>query len=135
MAIIRVKPYQNKNSKSLAFGKWFMRTYLNQPHDINEIAFHMASDSAIERTMVANINKAITKQIVELLCSGHPIQIPHFGTLKLGVNSKGTATVSEYNAGTDIKNVHLVLVPEKEIKEELTKIKFTKIVEYPKEAE
>ena len=56
------------------------------------------------------------------------------GILKLGVNSKGTATVSEFNAGTDIKNVHLVLVPEKEIKDELAKIKFTKVVEPLKEA-
>ncbi len=126
MAIIRVKPYQNKNEKSLAFGKWFMHTHLNTPLDINDLANHMASDSKIERTLVATINNAITKQIAELLCNGHPIRIKHLGLLKLGVNSKGSETVSEFNAGTDIKNVHIVLRPDAEIKEELRKIKFEK---------
>lgn len=83
------------NSKSLAFGKWFMRTFLNSVLDINDLANHMANDSKIERTLVANINSAITRQIVELLCNGHPIRILHIGLLKLGVNSKGESTVRE----------------------------------------
>lgn len=127
MAIIRVTPYKNNNSKSLAFGKWFMRTFLNSVLDINDLANHMANDSKIERTMVANINSAITRQIVELLCNGHPIRIPHFGLLKLGVNSKGESTVSDFNAGSDIKNVHLLLQIDEELKQELSKIKFEKV--------
>lgn len=126
MGTVRVKPYQNTNVKSLAYGKWFMHTFLNSPIGIDELAEHMANDSKIERTLVATINSAINKQIAELLCNGHPIRIPHLGILKLGVNSKGTATVSEYNAASDIKNVHIVLLPDKEIKEELKKIKFEK---------
>ena len=123
MAIIRVTPYKNNNSKSLAFGKWFMRTFLNSVLDINDLANHMANDSKIERTMVANINR----QIVELLCNGPPIRIPHFGLLKLGVNSKGESTVSDFNAGSDIKNVHLLLQIDEELKQELAKIKFEKV--------
>ena len=119
MAIIRVTPYKNNNSKSLAFG--------NSVLDINDLANHMANDSKIERTMVANINSAITRQIVELLCNGHPIRIPHFGLLKLGVNSKGESTVSDFNAGSDIKNVHLLLQIDEELKQELSKIKFEKV--------
>ena len=69
----------------------------------------------------------ITRQIEELLCNGHPIRIPHLGLLRLGVNSKRTETVSKFNAGTAIKNVHLNLLPDQEIKDELQKMKFEKV--------
>jgi hypothetical protein len=48
--------------------------------------------------------------------------------LKLSVSSSGTTTSEEYTAGSCIKNVHLVLVPDKEIKEALKKIKFRKVL-------
>lgn len=76
-------------------------------------------DSKVERSMVGSVNNAISRQIAELLCNGHPIKIPYLGTLKLGVHSKGEETAAKYNAGNDISNVHLVLVPDKEIKAEL----------------
>lgn len=126
MGKIRVKPYKNNNEKSSAYGKWFMRVHLNTPFDVNDLADHIQSDSKVERTEVATTNSAVNKQIAELLCNGHPIRIPHLGMLKLGVSSKGTETVSEFNAGTDIKDIHIVLVLDPEIKKELKSLKFEK---------
>ncbi len=126
MGIITVTPYQNKNSKSEYYNFWYFRTCLNSTIDESDLADHIAADSKIERSRVATINNAITKQIRELLCNGHPIKIPHLGTLRLGVCSEGTATVTEFNARTCIKNVHLVLVPDKEIKQELANLSYEK---------
>ena len=126
MGIMRGKPYQNHNRNSQAYGKWFMRMLTYSTYDINEVSSHIASDSKLERTTVATTNSAVNRQIVELLCNGHPIRIPHLGMLKLGVRSKGTETVSDYNAGSDIQDVHLLLVPDKEIKAELRNLKFEK---------
>jgi len=126
MGIIRVKPYQNHNRNSKAYQKWFMRVFAYSTYDINEVSSHIANDSKLERTAVSTTNSAINRQIAELLCNGHPIRIPHLGILKLGVHSKGVDTVSEYSAGSDIKDVHLVLVPDQEIKAELRSLKFEK---------
>ena len=103
-----------------------MRVHLNTPFDVNDLSDHIQSDSKVERTDVATTNSAVNKQIAELLCNGHPIRIPHLGMLKLGVSSKGTETVSEFNAGTDIKDIHIVLVLDPEIKKELQSLKFEK---------
>lgn len=132
MSKIRVTPYQNKNEQTSAYLKWFMRVQQNPTIDIDDLATHIANDSKIERSMVATINEAITRQIGELLCNGHPIRIPHLGLLKLGVNSSGTDTVTDYNAGRCVKNVHLVLRPDAEILEEMKRIKFEKTYQQQK---
>ena len=127
MSTISVTPYQNNNSKSEYYHYWYFRACMNSTINESDLADHIAADSKIERSKVPTINNAITKQIRELLCNGHPIEIPHLGTLKLGVNSEGTATVTEYNARTCIKNVHSVLTPDKEIKDALANLSYEKV--------
>ena len=126
MGTIRVKPIQNNNSYSQAYGKWYMIPHLNNALSVDDLAYHINLDSNVERTKVAEISRAIVKQIDELLCNGHAIRIPHLGLLKLGVKSKGAETVTEFHAGKDIKNLHLILKPDKEIKAELKSLKFEK---------
>ena len=126
MGILKVKPVQNKNSKSRCYNKWYFRAHMNSTIDISDLAVHIANDSKIERSQVASVNNAVTRQISELLCNGHPIRIPHLGLLKLGSRSDGTTTVEEYNAGSAMKGVHLLIKPDDEIKAELRNLKFEK---------
>ncbi len=126
MGSIRVVPTQNNNSYSSVYGQWFFRVFHNQPFDVVELAKHISNDSKVERAKVVSITQAVLKQIAELLCNGHPIRIPHLGMLKLGVSSKGADSIQEYNARTDIKDLHIVMVPDKEIKQALREMKFIK---------
>lgn len=126
MGTIRVKPVQNNNSYSNAYGKWYMTPHLNATLSVEDLGYHISLDSGVERSKVAEITRAIVKQIDELLCNGHAIRIPHLGLLKLGVKSKGADTVTDFHAGKEIENLHLILKPDKEIKAELKNLKFEK---------
>jgi nucleoid DNA-binding protein len=126
MGTIRVTPVQNKISTSISYGKWYMMAKMDQPLTVEELGSHILMDSKIERAQVSEIVRAILRQISELLCNGHAIRIPHLGILKVGVTSTGADTVSEYNANTNIKGVHIVLLPDKEIKDELAKLHYEK---------
>lgn len=128
MGSLRVEPKQNHNEHSTAYGKWYFKAYYNQTLDVTELAAHIAKDSKVERSKVSMITNAIVKQMGELLCNGHPIRVPHLGILKLGVSSEGTDTVTEFNARTAIKDLHVMLVPDKEIKKALREMKFTKFI-------
>ncbi len=126
MGKIWVTPYQNMNEKSDQFGWWYFRPSLYLTITDDDLVDFIARDSKLERSKVYAIHCAITKQIVELLCNGHQLEIPYLGKLKLSVRSKGTQTAEEYNAGTCIKKVRIVLTPDTKIKEELKKVKFQK---------
>lgn len=133
MGFIRVVPYQNTNISSSAYGKWYMRAFYDLTYDVTELAKHISQDSKVEREKVAAITRAVIKQMSEFLLNGHPIRVPHLGILKLGVSSKGAATVQEYNARTDIKDLYVMLVPDQEIKKALREMKFVKYIPDQKE--
>lgn len=126
MGTLLVKPWKNNNQYNSGYGKWYMIAHPNPILDVEVLAYHIALDSGVERTKVAEITRAIVKQIDELLCNGHAIRIPHLGLLKLGVTSKGEENATDFKAGKDIKDLHLILVPDKEIKKELKDMKFEK---------
>lgn len=128
MGSLRVEPKQNHNEHSTAYGKWYFKPYYNQTLDVAELAAHIAKDSKVERSRIPMITNAIVKQMGELLCNGHPIRVPHLGILKLGVSSEGTETVTEYNARTAIRDLYVMLVPDKEIKKALREMKFIKFI-------
>jgi len=126
MGILRVKPVKNNNKYNAGYGKYYMIPHPNPTIDVEDLAYHISLDSGVERSKVAEITRAIVKQIDELLCNGHAIRIPHLGLLKLGVKSKGSETASGFKAGVEIQDIHMILLPNKEIKEELDKMRFEK---------
>ena len=126
MAKVTIEVYQILNTKSPAYGKFFGRVRQNSTIESATLCKHAAMDSGIEEGEVAMVSDAVLKQVKELLLNGHPIRIPHLGLLKMSVNSKGTTSVSEYNAGHEITNIHLVFTPDAEIKAELESLKFEK---------
>lgn len=128
MGSIRAEPYQNTNISSTAYGKWYFRPFYDQELDVEELARQIMLDSKLERSKVQTVVSAVIKQMREHLCNGKPIRVPHLGLLKLGVSSKGVATVQEYNAGTDIKNLRILLYPDSEIKAELRAMKYVKYI-------
>lgn len=128
MSTIYVKPYRNNNISSTAYGKWFMQVHLNPPLTVEDVANHISLDSKVERTKVAEVTRAVVKQIEELLCNGHAISIPHLGVLKLGVTSVGAPSATEFSANRHIKDLYVLLRPDAEIKEALGKMKFEKFI-------
>lgn len=123
-----VTPWQNNNSRSTTHKHWYVKPVYEQTFTTDELAEHIALDSGLERTTVNTIVAAVTKQIRELLCNGHPIRIPHLGLLKLGATSTGAATLEQFNANRNIKGLHIVLTPDKEIKQAISEMTFKKYV-------
>lgn len=128
MGRINVTPYQNNNSYNEGYKKWYFRTAPFNTLTVDDLANHIALDSKVERAKVSEISRAVLKQIEELLCNGHGIRIPHLGLLRLGVSSKGSDTVSGFNAARHITDLHIVLIPCREVKDEIRKVKFFKVV-------
>ena len=126
MGTIKVIPVQNMNTESVAYGKWYMKAKMDHTLSVNELESHILMDSKVERSQVSEIVRAILRQVNELLCNGHAIRIPHLGILKLGINSTGTDTVDEWNATNNITGIHVYLLPDQEIKDELARLHYEK---------
>lgn len=91
MGKIIIELYQNNNEKSDNYKNFYGRARKATPVDATTLSEHAASDSNIESSDIANIYDAEFKQIQELACNGHAIQLDGWGTFKLTVSSKGVS--------------------------------------------
>lgn len=139
MATITIKVYRNNNEKSSAYGKYYGRVAHTSVIDSTTLCLHAAMDSGIEESKIAVVYDAQQKQMKELLCNGHPINVPELGTFKLGVNSEGVTVADvqerypQFNPETDdirrylsarqVKSAYILFTPCESIKSALRAIK------------
>jgi predicted histone-like DNA-binding protein len=140
MGKIIIELYQNNNEKSDNYKNFYGRARKATPVDATTLSEHAASDSNIESSDIANIYDAEFKQIQELACNGHAIQLDGWGTFKLAISSKGVSAadvkarhpefdptkedIRKYLSAKQVKKARLVFIPCQEIKEALRSVKF-----------
>lgn len=139
MSTIIISVYRNTNMESKAYNKFYGRVRHTSTIDVTTVCKHAAMDSGIEESQVVLINDAQQKQMKELLCNGHPIEVPELGTFKLGVSSVGLSVEDvkrrypKFNPETDdirlyltanqVKEAHILFTPSDTIKNALRSIK------------
>jgi len=140
MGKIIIKLYQNNNEKSDIYKQFFGRVRHATTIDKQTLAEHAAADSQIEASDIATVYEAQFKQIQQMVCYGHAIQVDGLGVFKLSISSEGISPEEvqrrhpEYDPEKDdirdflnarqVKNARLLFIPSKEIKEALRSIKF-----------
>lgn len=124
MGKVQIEIRKNMNSNSKSFGRYYgyVKPYSTMP--VEELTEHIAADSKVEPAEVTEIMQALFKQIKQLVCNGHTIKIPRFGSLRLGISSNGADSFAAYNAGQDVKGAHIVFTPTKELRMEVAAVKF-----------
>ena len=140
MGKVRIKIYQNKNSKAQAYKKFYGKVQHSSTIDASTLCEHAAMDSGIERSLVPTVYDAQLKQMKELLCNGHAIKVDSLGTFKLGVESEGvtaaevheryprfnpeTDDIRKYWSARQVKRSRLLFTPCAEIKAALRSVKY-----------
>ena len=140
MAQINISVYQNNNSYSSVFGKYFGRVKHSTVIDAKTLCAHTALDSGIEEAEVATVFDAVLKQIKEQLCNGHPIRLDDLGTMKIGIKSVGVSEadvkskhpefdpakddIRKYLSASQVKGAHFLFTPCEEVKRLLRGVKF-----------
>lgn len=124
MGQIRIKLKKNNNISSKSYGLYYGYVEPYNTMTVDDLTDHVAMDSKIERSEVSEISHALLKQIKQLVCNGHSIEIPHFGTIRMGLESKPADSYAAYNASKHVKGAHIVFTPCTELKSEVRKVKF-----------
>lgn len=140
MAQVKIRVYQNNNSYSQAYGKFYGRVQHSTEIDVPTLCAHVAMDSGVEQAQVAIVFDAIAKQMKEQLCNGHPIKVEGIGTFKIGISSIGWGVqevkklypqfdpekedIRKYLSARQVKKARLLFTPTEEVKKMLRSVKF-----------
>lgn len=100
---------QNKNKKSLAFGKWYAFPVVEETMDLAELAKHMEEhNTGFTEAMCLGMMTAMVKCIKEQLLAGKNVKIDNLGIFSVGIrNKEGAKTEAEFTAANNIAGVKL----------------------------
>ena len=100
---------QNKNKKSLAFGKWYACPVVEETMDLAELAKHMEEhNTGFTEAMCLGMMTAMVKCIKEQLLAGKNVKIDNLAIFSVGIrNKEGAKTEAEFTAANNIAGVKL----------------------------
>ena len=100
---------QNKNKKSLAFGKWYAFPVVEETMDLAELAKHMEEhNTGFTEAMCLGMMTAMVKCIKEQLLAGKNVKIDNLAIFSVGIrNMEGAKTEAEFTAANNIAGVKL----------------------------
>ena len=100
---------QNKNKKSLAFGKWYAFPVVEETMDLAELAKHMEEhNTGFTEAMCLGMMIAMVKCIKEQLLAGKNVKIDNLAIFGVGIrNKEGAKTEAEFTAANNIAGVKL----------------------------
>lgn len=121
--LYRVHKMKGGATGSSVKGQYYARPALASVISTDDLNDLIAADSQVERAEVAQVTDAICKQIKELVCNGHSIQVGTLGTFSIGFSAKVQSS-AEAVTGRDVRRVNVRLYESKYIKNELKATRF-----------
>ena len=100
---------QNKNKKSLAFGKWYAFPVVEETMDLAKLAMHMEEhNTGFTEAMCLGMMTAMVKCIKEMLLAGKNVKIDNLAIFSVGIRNKvGAKSEADFTAANNIAGVKL----------------------------
>lgn len=109
------KLYQDNRSNAKNKGHWFARTVMTSTTTIDDLADIMQNNCTLKRADILAVISELVEVMTTELQNSHKVKIDRLGSFKIGVNSKGSPTVKEFNVTNNIKDLHVLFQPEVKI--------------------
>ena len=106
------KKYQNKNSKSRAYQKWYGKSVAMKTMSYRELVKHIAEHNTVygEDVCLGVANK-LQKCIIEQLMESKKVQFGELGTFYLSMSTEGAESKDKFAVGQNVKGLYLRFAP------------------------
>lgn len=109
---VQYKLYQNNNSRSKQFGKWYSRAVMVDTVDTNRLAEQIEANCTVKRADVLAVLSELVVVMKQELQSSKRVKLDHFGTFKLGLATGPSPSAKEFTAAQNVKDIHVLFQPE-----------------------
>ena len=103
---------QNKNSKSLAFGKWYARSVMTGTVDTDALATIMQRNCTVKKSDILAVITELIETMQDQLQESKRVKLNGLGTFKISISSSGASTASDYDVRKDVKSLRVLFQPE-----------------------
>ena len=117
MAKIIYEVYQNQNSYSQAYGKWYARVKNLESLNTRKLSNHIAEHGSIYTPdVVYGVMEKFRSCLLEMLLNSKKVKIEGLGTFytTLECQKGGAVSKDKFNILKDVKGLHIRFLPEQE---------------------
>ena len=103
------RKYQNKNEKSVSYGKWFGRSVtLGKTVTLEDLAEHMAQhNTPYSEGVIKGVLTDMVNCIRELVLEGKSVKIPNLCIFSAGIKTVGAENPEDFTAATHVRSAYL----------------------------
>ena len=133
MAKIIYEVYQNQNSYSRAYGKWYARVKNLESLNTRKLSNHIAEHGSIYTPdVVYGVMEKFRSCLLEMLLNSKKVKIEGLGTFytTLECTKGGAMSKDKFNVSSHIKGLHIRFLPEQEQENNISSRQFLKQAEF-----
>lgn len=110
---VKYKLYQNTNSESTAFGKWYARASYGADDLIttSEICRQISHATTLTPTDVKACIASFLHYINDNLRNGKKVKLDTLGQFKVGLKTKPAETAKDFKASANVKGMRVIFTP------------------------
>lgn len=109
---VRYRLYQNNNSKSEQYKKWYARAVVMETVDTNSLADTIEANCTVKRADVLAVLSELVVVMKKELQNSRRVKLDHFGSFKLGISTRPSDTAKDFTASANVRDVHVLFQPE-----------------------
>ena len=112
---VLIKIKENKNPRSMAYGRFFGRVTTTKTMSYSELCKHMSEHNSVYGEDVClGVASKLQNCMLEQLLEGKKVQFGDLGTFYLSVKSVGADKEEDFNMGQNIKGLYIRFRPNRQ---------------------
>ena len=135
---VQYRLYQNNNSRSGQYQKWYARAVMIDTVDTNALAEQIEANCTVKRADVLAVVSELVVVMKQALQDSKRVKLDNFGSFKLGLTTSPSDTAKDFTAAQNVKDVHVLFQPQvrigKDGRRTRTFLDGCKVAELPKNA-
>lgn len=109
---VLIKIQENKNPRSMAYGKHFGRVVPTETMSYAQLCKHMSEHNSVYGEDVClGVAKKLQNCMLEQLLEGKKVQFGDLGTFYLSARTNGADTPDDFNISSNVKGIYLRFQP------------------------
>lgn len=133
---VHYRLYQNNNSRSAQYKKWYARAVMTETVGIDRLADTIEANCTVKRADVLAVLSELVVAMKHELQNSKRVKLDSFGSFKLGISTSPSETAKDFTSGGNVKGVHVLFQPEVRIGSDGRRTKFLidgcRVTELPK---
>lgn len=109
------KLYQDNRMNSSKKGQWYARAVTTDTVTTDDLADIMQNNCTVKRADILAVISELVETMKTELQNSRRVKLDRFGTFKIGLSSKASPTVKDFNTATHVRSLHVLFQPELKI--------------------